>query len=167
MNKKERDVLHALCEGDITFSEAASKLGVTEMEIGEMLDDYNWLPSLGKLAELSETEKETLSYIREISQPPTSKVVYARFETQFNDVVTIQNTRSSMGNYIEDTSNKIVPTNIESTFHVSGEIVRPDSIKLSSKEEIVNFIGTNQSINVHFQFKNTQTADTQLWEGLW
>lgn len=82
MNKKERDVLHSLCEGDITFSEAASKLGITEIEIGEMLDDFNWLPSLEKLAELSETEIETLSYIREICQPISSKHTVSNTHTE-------------------------------------------------------------------------------------
>ena len=69
MNKREREVLHSLCDGDITFLEASSQLGVTEEIIEEMLENYSWLPSPQRLAELNETEMETLSYIREICQP--------------------------------------------------------------------------------------------------
>ncbi len=73
MNKKEKDILHSLCNGDITFKEAADQLRVPEKKIGEMLDDYNWLPSPEKLAELHETEMETLSYIRRIMTRRKSK----------------------------------------------------------------------------------------------
>lgn len=78
MNKKERDVLHSLCDGDITFSDAANRLGITEKKIEELLEDYNWLPSPQRLAELHKTEMETLSYIREICRPirPGAKTEY-------------------------------------------------------------------------------------------
>jgi hypothetical protein len=68
VNKKERDVLRSLCDGDITFSEAADQLDVTEEKIEEILEEYEWLPSHQRLAELHETEMETLSYIRKICQ---------------------------------------------------------------------------------------------------
>jgi hypothetical protein len=69
MDKRERDVLHSLCNGDITFSEAAEKLGVTKEKIEELLEDYSWVPSPQRLAELHKSEMETLSHIREICRP--------------------------------------------------------------------------------------------------
>ncbi len=33
MNKRERDILHSLCDGDITFSDAAIQLKVTEKKL--------------------------------------------------------------------------------------------------------------------------------------
>lgn len=41
--KKDREVLNALCNGDITFSEASEKLGVSKEKIEEMLGDYSCL----------------------------------------------------------------------------------------------------------------------------
>ena len=69
MNNKERDVLHLLCNGDITFSEASGMLSVSKEEVEEMLDNFNWIPSSDRIVELCEVEKETLSYIKHISQP--------------------------------------------------------------------------------------------------
>lgn len=69
MNNKEKDVLHLLCNGDITFSEASGMLGVSKEEVEEMLDHFNWIPSSDRIVELCEVEKETLSYIKDISQP--------------------------------------------------------------------------------------------------
>ncbi|VVB85616.1 Uncharacterised protein [uncultured archaeon] len=86
MNKKERDVLHSLCDGDITFSEAAGQLGIPEKEIEEMLDDYSWLPSPERLAELNETEMETLSYIKEISQPIKLSISHTQVDLIFDQM---------------------------------------------------------------------------------
>lgn len=96
MNQKERDVLHSLCNGDIKFSEAADQLGITEKEIEEMLDDYSWLPSPERLAELNETEMETLTYIREISQPIKFSISHTQVnlifdQMRFRDFAIVQN----------------------------------------------------------------------------
>lgn len=61
--KKDR-VLYTLCNGDITFSEASEKLGVSKEKIEEMLDDYSWVPQSERLAELVEMEKKTIKHIQ-------------------------------------------------------------------------------------------------------
>lgn len=78
MNEKERKVLNSLCNGDITFSEASEKLGVPKTKIEEMLEGYNWVPPSERLAELVEIEMETISYIKEISQPINIKVTQSK-----------------------------------------------------------------------------------------
>jgi len=86
MNKREREVLHSLCDGDITFSDAAGKLETTEEKIEEMLESYSWLPSSKRLAEFNETEMETLSYIQEISQPFKFRVSNSQVELRFDQM---------------------------------------------------------------------------------
>lgn len=68
MNKKERKVLYVLCNGDISFSEAAELLGISEEKVENMLENYTWTPSSTKMSELHEIEMETLSYIEKITQ---------------------------------------------------------------------------------------------------
>lgn len=155
MNKKERDVLHSLCEGDITFSEAASKLGITEIEIGEMLDDFNWLPSLEKLAELSETEMETLSYIREICQPISSRHTVSNARTEIPIYFT------PIMNYIETVPNE-TELNIGVSSYFSFEIFKPESINLSSENTKECFTSSSQSISMQFQLMNTQSTKKTL-----
>lgn len=169
MNKREREVLHSLCDGDITFLEASSQLGVTEEIIEEMLENYSWLPSPQRLAELNETEMETLSYIREICQPIELRS-NAHTEIQFNDAKILQNalypiyfTPISIGkvtmNYIESIPNK---TELDVPSYFSLEIFKPESINLSPEDTEGYPIGSSQSTCVHFQLKNTQTTETTL-----
>ncbi|SNQ59905.1 hypothetical protein [Candidatus Methanoperedens nitratireducens] len=179
MNKRERDILHSLCDGDITFSEAADQLGITEKEIEEMLENYSWLPSPQRLAELNEAEMETLSYIREISQQGVSKVSNTQAEIQFKGFTIIQNTLypsnfAPIGNvnmnYIESIPNELVLTTGEQNSYAPSEIVKLNTINLSSKDTEVCLIGTSQSINTHFQPKNTQTLKIEIFnniQGLW
>lgn len=74
MDDKEREVLNSLCNGDITFSEAALELEVSKEDIEDMMDNYMWMPSSDKIVEFCDIERETLSFIREISQPIIFKV---------------------------------------------------------------------------------------------
>ena len=74
MDNKEREVLNSLCNGDITFSDAALELDVSKEDIEDMLDNYVWMPSSDKIVEFCDIERETLSFIREISQPIILKV---------------------------------------------------------------------------------------------
>lgn len=67
MNEKERKVLYSLCNGDISFTEAAELLGMSKEKIKKMLENYTWTPSSEKMSELHETEMETLLYIKEIT----------------------------------------------------------------------------------------------------
>jgi hypothetical protein len=83
MNKREKEVLHSLCDGDISFSDAADILETTEEKIEEMLESYSWLPSPQRLAELNEIEMETLSYIQEISQPFKFRVSTDQVDIRF------------------------------------------------------------------------------------
>jgi len=168
MNKRERDVLHSLCDGEITFSEAAERLETTEGKIEEMLEDYSWLPSPQRLAELNETEMETLSYIREISQPIRSKVSYIQAEIQFKDFIIIQNTLTPINfppnvivnftmNYVKSVPNDLMLTNVEQITYTPSGTFKLDTIDLTSEDTEVCVIGTNQSMSTHFQFKNIQT----------
>jgi len=105
MNNKEKEVLHSLCEGDITFSDAVSMLETTEEKIEEMLESYNWLPSSKRLAELNEIEMETLSYIQEISQPFKFRVSTDQVERRFDQMkfigsVTVENINQDFMEYI-------------------------------------------------------------------
>jgi DNA-directed RNA polymerase specialized sigma subunit len=79
MNKKERKVLYALCNGDISFSEAAELLGISEEKVEKMLENYTWTPSSKKMSEFHEIEMETLSYIEEITQAK-SEVSHTQIE---------------------------------------------------------------------------------------
>lgn len=74
MDDKERKVLNSLCNGDISFSEAALELEVSKEDIEDMMDNYMWMPSSDKIIEFCDLERETLSFIRENSQPITFKV---------------------------------------------------------------------------------------------
>ena len=74
MDDKKREVLNSLCNGDITFSDAALELKVSKEDIEDMLDNYVWMPSSDKIVEFCDIERETLSFIREISQPIILKV---------------------------------------------------------------------------------------------
>lgn len=64
MNDKERDVLYSLCNGEISFAEAAIMLGISKEKVEELLDNYTWTPSLEKLSELHEIEMENYFYIK-------------------------------------------------------------------------------------------------------
>lgn len=68
MNEKERKILYSLCNGDISFTEAAELLGISKEEVEKMLESYTWTPSSEKLSELHEIEMETFLYIKEITQ---------------------------------------------------------------------------------------------------
>jgi hypothetical protein len=69
LNKEERKVLKSLCDGDISFIEAAKALSKTETEIEKLLDDFDWLPSPERLVELSKYSQETSEHIRKITHP--------------------------------------------------------------------------------------------------
>lgn len=68
MNEKERKILNSLCNGDISFTEAAEFIGMSKEKVKKMLEGYTWTPSSEKLSELHEIEMETLLYIEEITQ---------------------------------------------------------------------------------------------------
>jgi len=69
MDSDERSILVSLCEGKITFSEAAKILEVSKKRVEEMLESFNWIPSSARIAELRETEREVLSHIEKESEP--------------------------------------------------------------------------------------------------
>lgn len=63
MNKKERDALYSLCNGDISFTEAATLLETSEEKVEELLGNYTWTPSPEKLSELRNIAMENFRYI--------------------------------------------------------------------------------------------------------
>jgi hypothetical protein len=118
MNKREKEVLHSLCDGDITFSDAVSMLETTEEKIEEMLDSYSWLPSSERLAELNETEMETLSYIQEISHPFKFRVSTDQVELRFDQMkfigsATIVNINQGLMEYIPMDATSFVQNHTE------------------------------------------------------
>ncbi len=137
-----------------------------------MLEEYDWLPSPQRLAELHETEIETLSYIREICQPIRLKVSNAHTEIQFNDATIIQNTlypiyftpisiKKVTMNYIENVPKETEP-NVGTISYFSLDTFRSESMTLSSEDNEEYFISSSQSPCVHFQLKNTQATDKLL-----
>lgn len=60
-------------------------------------------------------------------------------------------------NYIESVPNEYVLTGGEQITYIPSDIFIRDSINLSAESTIISQIGTSQSMNVHFQLKDTQT----------
>ena len=63
MNEKRNDILHSLCKGDITFSEASESLGISRDDVEKILESFVWVPSFDRISELCEMERDTLSLI--------------------------------------------------------------------------------------------------------
>lgn len=85
MCSDERSVLASLCEGKITFSEAANMLNISKERVEEMLESFKWMPSSTRIAELCDSEREALSNISKESVPtiyrsPTFKYNYKSIE---------------------------------------------------------------------------------------
>lgn len=63
MTEKERIVLHCLCNGDITFADAATLLDISEEKVEELLSSYTWTPSPEKLSDLRDIAMENFQEI--------------------------------------------------------------------------------------------------------
>ena len=59
-----RIVINDLYEGCIGWSDAAEKLGMTDDELGHLLDEYHWMPSPKRIKELCDMEMESLQLLR-------------------------------------------------------------------------------------------------------
>lgn len=64
----ERSIITSLYEEDMTFSEAARLLGVSNGKIKEMFESFNWIPSSKYMQEIHEIQKESIAYIEEESK---------------------------------------------------------------------------------------------------
>lgn len=63
MSDQINAVLNSLCEGSITFSEASQLLGLSKDKVEELLESFVWVPSVERISELCEIERETLSLV--------------------------------------------------------------------------------------------------------
>ena len=81
MNIKEGDVLYSLCNGDISFTEAATLLEVSQEKVEELLSNYTWIPSPEKLSELHDVAMETLSQIHK--EKKFDQIPYKSFRSTF------------------------------------------------------------------------------------
>ena len=57
-------VLDQICNGTITFADAANLLGIAKDEVESMLDDYPWMPTAEQMRTICEAERQTLEHIR-------------------------------------------------------------------------------------------------------
>lgn len=73
MCSDERSILTSLCEGKISFSDAANMLNVSKEIVEEMLESFKWMPSSTRITELCDSERQTLSDICIESAPVTSR----------------------------------------------------------------------------------------------
>ena len=119
MDDKEREVLNSLCNGDITFSEAAIELEVSKEDIEDMLDDYRWMPSSDKIIEFCDLERETLSFIRELSQP----IIFKSSDIQSNQIYEQMQFTGSLSAHIPNIgySIPIMPTRQENVVYTNNE----------------------------------------------
>lgn len=99
MNKKEKDVLNSLCNGDISFTEAVTLLEISEEKIEELLGKHVWTPSPEKLSELRDIAMENFRYIElEIQKEKLFKHVQ------------IKNSKSTITFYLEMAKQVLVST---------------------------------------------------------
>jgi hypothetical protein len=62
-----REILQKLSDGDINFSEASDKLGISEKELDNLFEKFIPIISFETMKRLCEMEKETMTYIREMA----------------------------------------------------------------------------------------------------
>lgn len=130
MNNEKRLILNSLYDGDITFSEAASKLGVSKDEVEEMMESFDWMPSVSRIVELCEIEKETISQMEN------------RFEH-----VTYQKALNFTHNY---TSISQIPYTVHELFRslpISLPVVRYPMSQKSLIMHMADYKGSTYSIN--------------------
>lgn len=63
MESTIKDVMDGLFQGNLTISEASEKLGVSEDEIHNMIDEYEYVPTATEMYEIGNLIQENLNYI--------------------------------------------------------------------------------------------------------
>lgn len=63
MESATKEVMDGLFQGNLSISEASEKLGVSEDEIHNMIDDYEYAPTATEIYEIGNIIQENLNYI--------------------------------------------------------------------------------------------------------
>jgi hypothetical protein len=63
MESNTKEIMDGLFQGNLTISEASEKLGVSEDEIHNMVDDYEYMPTAAQINEIGNIIQENLDYI--------------------------------------------------------------------------------------------------------
>lgn len=66
MDIKTEKVLISLLNDEITFLKATQLLKISEKKLEELVDNFNWVPSLKKMIDVSKLERKSISSINEI-----------------------------------------------------------------------------------------------------
>lgn len=59
-------VMSSLFNDEISFSSAVKKLKISDKQLQELIDNYHWIPSLDKIKQISELEKNSIALINEV-----------------------------------------------------------------------------------------------------
>lgn len=86
-----KNVLNSVYAGDISFYEAMEKLDVSEKDLEDILELFDWMPSPSRIQELCNKEIETLSHIEvdpvpRICRVPSSLISYAQLILSGNTI---------------------------------------------------------------------------------
>ncbi|PPA79602.1 MAG: hypothetical protein C00003105_02060 [ANME-2 cluster archaeon HR1] len=63
MESTTKEVMDGLFQGNLTVLEASENLGVSEDEIHNMIDDYEYVPTATEIYEIGNIIQENLNYI--------------------------------------------------------------------------------------------------------
>jgi hypothetical protein len=63
MESNTKEIMDGLFQGNLTIFEASEKLGVSEDEIHNMVDDYEYMPTAAQINEIGNIIQENLDYI--------------------------------------------------------------------------------------------------------
>lgn len=69
--EKEK-ILAALLNDEITFSQAAKQLDVSDKKLEELIDNFTLIPSFKTIIKVSEFEKKSIEHINEVIQKHSS-----------------------------------------------------------------------------------------------
>ena len=63
MESDTKEIMDKLFQGNLTISEASEKLGISEDEIHNMIDDYEYVPTAAQIDEIGNVSQKNLDYI--------------------------------------------------------------------------------------------------------
>ncbi|NOR47582.1 MAG: hypothetical protein GQ533_06000 [Methanosarcinaceae archaeon] len=79
MESATKEVMDGLFQGNLSISEASEKLDVSEDEIHNMMDDYEYVPTATEIYEIGNIIQENLNYIENDILIP-HKIIDASFD---------------------------------------------------------------------------------------
>ena len=63
MESNTKEIMDGLFQGNLAISEASEKLGISEDEIHNIIDDYEYVPTAAQVNEIGNVIKENMDYI--------------------------------------------------------------------------------------------------------